>query len=76
LVPQGAYYVLAEIGHLGYPDAKAAALALLAQTGVAGIPGTAFFQGRAGDSLLRFCFAKNDETLAEAARRLRRFRPA
>jgi aminotransferase len=76
LTPQGAYYVLAEIGHLGYPDAKAAAMALLEQTGVAGIPGTAFFQGEVGHSLIRFCFAKNDETLAEAARRLRRFRPA
>ena len=76
LIPQGAYYVLTEIGHLGYTDAKTAALALLGQTGVAGIPGTAFFQGEAGHSLLRFCFAKDDETLAKAARRLRRFRPA
>ena len=76
LIPQGAYYVLAEIGHLGYADAKTAALALLEQTGVAGIPGTAFFQSEAGHSLLRFCYAKDDESLAEAAKRLRRFRPA
>jgi aminotransferase len=76
LIPQGAYYVLAEIGHLGYPDAKVAALALLEQTGVAGVPGTAFFHGAAGQSLIRFCYAKDDATLAEAARRLQRFRPA
>ncbi|MFZ4699002.1 MAG: pyridoxal phosphate-dependent aminotransferase [Candidatus Methylumidiphilus sp.] len=76
LIPQGAYYVLAEIGHLGYADAKTAALALLEQTGVAGIPGTAFFHGEPGNSLIRFCFAKDDDSLAEAARRLQRFRPA
>lgn len=76
LIPQGAYYVLAEMGHLGYPDAKAAALALLDQTGVAGIPGTAFFQSEAGNSLIRFCFAKDDESLATAAKRLQRFHPA
>ena len=76
LIPQGAYYVLAEIGHLGYPNASAAALALLNQTGVAGIPGTAFFQSEAGHSLLRFCYAKDDASLVEAANRLQRFRPA
>ena len=76
LIPQGAYYVLAEIGHLGYADAKTAALALLGQTGVVGVPGTAFFHSAAGHSLIRFCYAKDDETLAEAARRLQRFRPA
>lgn len=76
LIPQGAYYVLAEIGHLGYADAKSAALALLGQTGVAGVPGTAFFHSAAGHSLIRFCYAKDDATLAEAARRLQRFRPA
>jgi aminotransferase len=76
LVPQGAYYVLAEIGHLGYPDSKTAALALLEKTGVAGIPGTAFYQSEAGNSLLRFCYAKDDETLLDAVKHLRRFRPA
>ena len=76
LIPEGAYYVLAEIGHLGYADAKTAALALLEQTGVAGIPGTAFFQSEAGHSLLRFCYAKDDASLVEAANRLQRFRPA
>jgi aminotransferase len=76
IVPQGAYYVLADIARFGYPTAKAAALALLEQTGVAGVPGSAFYQGTAGEHLIRFCFAKDDSTLREAVRRLPRFRPA
>ncbi|WNB74408.1 pyridoxal phosphate-dependent aminotransferase [Methylomonas koyamae] len=74
-IPQGAYYVLADIAHFGYPDAKTAALALLEQTGVASVPGSAFYQGREGDGLVRFCFAKDDQTLHEAVRRLGKFRP-
>jgi aminotransferase len=76
LVPQGAYYVLADIGRFGYPDARTAALALLEQTRVAGVPGSAFYQSRAGEDLIRFCFAKDDASLREAADRLQGFRPA
>ena len=75
LIPQGAYYVLADISHLGYPNAKAAAMALLEQTKVASVPATAFYQGPTGEGMLRFCFAKDDATLREAAQRLRSFRP-
>jgi aminotransferase len=74
LVPQGAYYVLADIAHLGFPDAKTAAIDLLEQTGVACVPGSAFYQNSAGEGLIRFCFAKDDATLREAVARLRRFR--
>lgn len=76
LVPRGAYYVLADVSGFGYPSAKSAALALLEQTGVAGVPGSAFYRGTAGEGLIRFCFAKDDASLREAARRLRGFRPA
>jgi len=75
LPPQGAYYVLASISHLGYPTAKAASLALLAQTGVASIPGSSFYQGDGGEGLIRFCFAKDDATLRLAVERLGQFRP-
>ncbi|TWT43700.1 Aspartate aminotransferase [Phycisphaerae bacterium RAS1] len=76
IVPEGAYYVLAEIGHLGFPNAKAAAMALLEETKVASVPGTAFYQSETGQKLLRFCFAKEDDLLREAARRIRSFRGA
>ncbi|QOJ14651.1 MAG: pyridoxal phosphate-dependent aminotransferase [Planctomycetia bacterium] len=74
IVPHGAYYVLAEVGHLGYPTAKAAAMALLEETKVASVPGTAFYQGTTGETLLRFCFAKEDEVLRDAARRIASFK--
>jgi aminotransferase len=74
--PQGAYYVLADVGALGFPSAKAAAMALLEQTKVASVPGTAFYQSAAGEKLLRFCFAKDVAVLREAADRIRAFRGA
>ena len=73
LVPQGAYYVLADISHFGYPTAKAAATALLKQTGVASIPGSSFYHGAEGEGLIRFCFAKEDAILHEAVERLSQF---
>jgi aminotransferase len=72
IVPEGAYYVLADIGKLGFPTARDAAMALLERSGVAAVPGSAFFRGTAGDRLLRFCFAKEDDVLEEACRRIRK----
>jgi aminotransferase len=74
IVPQGAYYVLADVAGLGFETARAAAEALLAEAGVATIPGTAFFNGTAGERFVRVCYAKEDDVLAEACRRLRTFR--
>jgi len=74
LVPQGAYYVLANISHLGLPDAKTAAMHVLERTGIACIPGSAFYRGSEGENLVRFCFAKEDAILLEAVTRLRKLR--
>ena len=71
IVPQGAYYVLADCTRLGLATAREAALSLLERTLVASVPGTAFYRGATGEKLLRFCFAKDDDVLAEACRRLR-----
>jgi aminotransferase len=71
-VPAGAYYILASAAALPGKTAAEKARALLAKTGVASVAGSAFFapgSGR-GEDLLRFCFAKKDEDLAEACRRL------
>lgn len=70
-VPHGAYYVLAQIGHLGHPTSKAAAMALLRRTRVASVPGTSFFQGPDQHQFVRFCFAKGMSELEEACARLR-----
>lgn len=71
-VPRGAYYVLADVRRLGQPTARAAAMTLLERTGIASVPGTSFFANPVGETLVRFCFAKDDDVLEEAARRLRR----
>jgi aminotransferase len=69
-VPQGAYYVLADVSSLPGTDSKERALHLLEKTGVASVPGQEFFKGDAGDSIVRFCFAKEDDVLEDACNRL------
>jgi aminotransferase len=69
--PQGSYYVLADASSLPGADSKQKAMHLLAQVGVASVPGEAFFS-EGGRNLLRFCFAKTDSDLEEACRRLSR----
>jgi aminotransferase len=73
--PEGAYYVLADIGGLGFKSARDAAMDLLEKTGVATIPGTAFFTGNAGERFLRVCFAKEEDALLEACKRIERWKP-
>jgi aminotransferase len=69
-VPAGAYYVLADASVVPGADSIERAMNLLRLTGVASVPGDAFFQGGRGDHLLRFCFAKTDTDLANACERL------
>lgn len=71
-VPQGSYYVLADASLLPGKTAKDKTLYLLSKTGVASVPGEAFFHGPDGRNLVRFCFAKTDAELEEACRRLER----
>lgn len=70
-VPRGAYYVLADIRRLGEEGAKAACMKLLERTGIAAVPGTSFYADPVGETLARFCYAKEVDVLEEAARRLR-----
>ena len=70
VVPDGAYYVLADCTRLGFARSRDAAMRVLETTGVASVPGSAFYRGAEGEKLLRFCFAKDDDVLAEACRRL------
>ena len=72
-VPQGAYYMLADSSRIPGVNAKERARTLLRKTGVASVAGSAFFASGKGETLLRFCFAKKDEELGEACRRLRAF---
>lgn len=69
-VPQGAYYVLADTSSLPGDDSKSRAMYLLETTGVAAVPGASFFSDAAGDAIARFCFAKENDVLEDACRRL------
>ncbi len=74
VVPQGAYYILADMSRLPGPNDKARAMYLLEKAGVACVPGRAFYHDHGGRSWARFCFAKRDAVLDDACRRLRRIR--
>ncbi len=71
--PQGAYYVLADVGEWGYATAREAAMHLLETAGVAAVPGSAFYRGADGERLLRFCYAAERPRIEEAARRIESF---
>ena len=67
--PQGAYYVLLDIGEYGYDSDVAFCEDLAAKVGVGAVPGSSFFREPV-NHLIRMHFAKNDETLNESLNRL------
>jgi aminotransferase len=71
--PQGAYYIMADIGKFGDSDDVAFVRRLVKDPGVAAVPGSSFYSdSNAGVALIRFCFCKKYETLKKAGDRLRR----
>ena len=69
--PSGAYYAMTEIGGLGWDDDVAFARHRVEKVGVAGVPGSSFYNdARDGRGQVRFAFCKKDATLDEAERRL------
>jgi aminotransferase len=71
-LPRGAYYVMTDISSLGYEDDLSFTKYLVAEIGVAAVPGSSFYRDpRDGAQQVRFAFCKRDETLDEAAKRLR-----
>jgi aminotransferase len=73
--PRGAYYVMTDISEFGFPDDVAFARWLVAEGGVAAVPGSSFYSDpAAGSQRLRFHFARKRETLEAAAERLQSLR--
>ena len=67
----GAYFLLADLRARGVTDDVAFCRRLIAEVGVAAIPTSVFYEDPAtAPPLVRFCFAKSDETLRAAAARL------
>jgi aminotransferase len=70
-VPDGAYYVMADIRGVTDLDDVAFAHALVADPGVATVPASSFYsRSELGRDKIRFVFAKRFETLDAAASRL------
>ena len=68
-VPQGAYYVMMDISEFGYDSDLKFCEDLAAKVGVGAVPGSSFFREPV-NHLIRFHFAKKDETLNDALNRL------
>jgi aminotransferase len=72
-LPRGAYYVMTDIRRFGFADDLAFTQHLVREIGVAAVPGSSFYRDpRDGAQQVRFAFCKRDETLDEAARRLKK----
>jgi aminotransferase len=74
-MPRGAYYVMTDISGFGFPDDVRFAHHLVANGGVAAVPGSSFYSDPpSGRQRLRFHFARRRETLEAAVERLGRLR--
>ncbi len=66
----GTYFQLLDYSDISDQDEMAFADWLIQEHKVAGIPVSAFYHDKDDHKILRFCFAKTDETLAQAAQAL------
>ena len=73
MLPQGAYYIMCDIGRWGYPNDVEFAKFMVKDIGVATVPGSSFFRDpKAGKDIIRFTFCKKEETLRAAEERLKK----
>ena len=68
-VPEGAYYIMMDISEFGYDSDLEFCEVLAEKVGVGAVPGSSFFRENV-NHLIRFHFAKKDETINEALNRL------
>jgi methionine aminotransferase len=66
----GSYFECYSFSKISDENDKAFAIRLVKEYGVATIPVSAFYQDKTDHGVIRFCFAKKDETLNAAAERL------
>ncbi|NMG73784.1 pyridoxal phosphate-dependent aminotransferase [Aromatoleum diolicum] len=72
LPSSGTYFQLARYGAISGEADSTFVQRLTRDTGVAAIPVSAFFADGRDERVIRFCFAKNEATLAAACEKLRR----
>jgi methionine aminotransferase len=66
----GSYFECYSFSKISNENDKAFAIRLVKEYGVATIPVSAFYQDKTDHGVIRFCFAKKEETLRAAAERL------
>ena len=71
-VPNGSYYVLADITKLSCANSREGAMKILGRTGVASVPGTSFFADATERDYVRFCFGKTIHDLDRACEALQK----
>lgn len=71
--PNGAYYVLVDVSEFNVENDTLFCEWLAQNVGVAAVPGASFFRDNI-NKYIRFHFAKNDETIIEAGKRLKDLR--
>ena len=70
-IPEGTYFALTDITHLGWPDGRSFCLALPERAGVVAIPAQVFYDDvDAGRQLVRWAFCKDEHVIVEGVRRL------
>ncbi len=70
LPSHGSYFICAKYNNISDQSDSEFAVRLIEQAGVATIPVSAFYRNGDDNKVLRFCFAKKEETLRAAAQRL------
>ncbi len=70
-VPMGAYYVMTDVSSIAGNDDFEKVMAILEKTGVAAVPGRAFYHDDGGKNMARFCYSKPLAVLEDAAQRIR-----
>lgn len=68
----GSYFQLFRYDRISDESDKELAIRMTKEYGVASIPVSAFYQSGKDDKVIRFCFAKKQETLEKAVEKLRR----
>ncbi len=73
LLSHGSYFQLYSYKEITSECEKNFAIRLTVEAGVASVPVSSFYKQEKENQVLRFCFAKKEETLHEAVERLKKF---
>ena len=72
--PRGAYYIMTDVRGFGFANDVEFVRHLIADIGVAAVPGSSFYSDDLGAQQVRFAFCKKEATLAAAIERLHKLK--